>query len=81
MMPKCFRAWARVNMPPMMPCVGDCDGDGIVAIDELLVGVNIAIGGAPVSACAQFDLNGDHTVTVNEIIAAVKNALGGCPPG
>ena len=66
--------------PPMMPCVGDCDGDGIVAIDELLVGVNIAIGGAPVSACAQFDLNGDHTVTVNEIIAAVKNALGGCPP-
>jgi len=65
---------------PMMPCVGDCDGDGIVSINELLVGVNIAIGGAPVSACVQFDLNGDHTVTVNEIIAAVKNALGGCPP-
>jgi len=68
--------------PPTAPaCVGDCDGDGIVAINELLIGVNIATGGAPVSACPQFDANGDHTVTVDEVIRAVKNALSGCASG
>jgi hypothetical protein len=68
--------------PPIAPaCVGDCDGDGVVAINELLIGVNIASGGAPVSACTQFDANGDHTVTVDEVIRAVKNALSGCSTG
>ena len=60
-------------------CVGDCNGDGMVAINELITGVNIALGSAPVSSCPAIDANGDGEVTINELIAAVNNALGGCP--
>ena len=56
-------------------CTGDCDGDGAVTVDELLVGVNIALGNAPVSACPSFDSNGDGSVTIDEILTAVNNAL------
>jgi Ca2+-binding EF-hand superfamily protein len=59
--------------------VGDCDGDGTVAINELLIGVNIVTGTAPVSACRVLDQNGDGGVTVNELVRAVNNALNGCP--
>jgi hypothetical protein len=56
-------------------CVGDCNGDGTVAINELIIGVNIALGSAQVSACPSFDVNGDGMVTINELITAVNNAL------
>lgn len=59
-------------------CTGDCDGDGQVAVNEAVRGVNIALGNAPVDDCTQFDANGDGTVAVNELIAAVANVLGGC---
>jgi hypothetical protein len=59
-------------------CAGDCDGDGQVAINEAVQGVNIALGNTPVGACAVFDANADGAVTVNELIAAVANVLGGC---
>ena len=62
-------------------CAGDCNGDGTVAINELIVGVNIALGSAQVSACSSFDTNGDGMVAINELIAAVNNALGGCTAG
>jgi len=29
---------------PAQTCVGDCNGDGMVAINELITGVNIALG-------------------------------------
>lgn len=60
-------------------CVGDCNGDGEVTVDELLTGVNIALGSLPIERCPVFDANGDGAVTVNEILVAVNNALGGCP--
>lgn len=62
-------------------CVGDCNGDGSVTVDEIITGVNIALGIAPPSACPVFDTNGDRTVTVEEILQAVNNALSGCPRG
>ncbi|MDX2168471.1 MAG: hypothetical protein SF182_15460 [Deltaproteobacteria bacterium] len=62
-------------------CAGDCNGDNTVAINELITGVNIALGSAPVSACPSFDGNGNGEVAINEIIAAVNNALGSCPTG
>jgi hypothetical protein len=61
------------------PCVGDCGNDGQVTVDELITGVNIALGVVLPSACPQFDANGDGTVTVDEILQAVNNALNGCP--
>ena len=60
-------------------CVGDCNGDGAVAINELITGVNIALGSANVSACSSFDVNKDGSVAINELISGVNNALGGCP--
>ena len=60
-------------------CVGDCDLGGFVTVDELLVGVNIALGSLPVERCATFDVDGDGNVTVDEILTAVNNALNRCP--
>jgi hypothetical protein len=60
-------------------CQGDCDGGGSVAINELIVLVNIALGSAPVSACTVGDANDDGSVTINELIGAVGIALNGCP--
>jgi len=60
-------------------CVGDCDGDGSVTVDELLRGVNIALEIVPISACPALDANGDGAVTVNELLNGVNNALNGCP--
>ena len=62
-------------------CVGDCNGDNMVAINELIIGVNIALGSAQVDACPSFDVNGDGMVTINELITAVNNALGDCVGG
>ncbi|MBX3027839.1 autotransporter-associated beta strand repeat-containing protein [bacterium] len=60
-------------------CAGDCDGNGAVGINELVLGVNIALGNERVDRCPGFDSNGDGQVGIAELIAAVNNALGGCP--
>lgn len=59
-------------------CVGDCNGDGMVAINELIIGVNIALGDQPVSACPAF-ANQEGEVTIAQLILGVNNALNGCP--
>jgi hypothetical protein len=59
-------------------CVGDCDVDGAVTVDEILRGVDIALGRSPVDRCPAFDGSDDGEVTVDEIVAAVENALNGC---
>ncbi|MDX2169088.1 MAG: hypothetical protein SF182_18615 [Deltaproteobacteria bacterium] len=65
--------------PDSETCSGDCNRDGAVTVDELVRGVNIALGAAAVDACAAMDGNADGTVAVNELIAAVNRALSGCP--
>ena len=64
--------------PSPTPCPGDCNADGTVTVDEVMTGVNIALGTVPLRACMTFDLNGNDVVTVNEIVKAVKAALSGC---
>ena len=60
-------------------CAGDCGGDGMVTVSELITGVNIALGSAQAGQCTSFDGNGDGQVVVNELVSAVANALNGCP--
>lgn len=60
-------------------CPGDCGADDTVAVNELIIAVNIALGNAPVDDCSAIDTNGDGQVTVNELIQAVNAALNGCP--
>lgn len=58
--------------------MGDCDGDKQVTIDELLRGVNIALGNVPVDQCRALDANRDEQVTVEELVSGVNKALNGC---
>jgi hypothetical protein len=60
-------------------CPGDCNGNGTVTVDEIILMVNVALGGADVSTCEAGDVNRDGQITVDEIIAAVNGALNACP--
>ena len=66
--------------PSVSGCIGDCNGDGVVTVDEIITGVDIALGNVDLSDCDVMDDNGDDVVTVDEILTAVYNALSGCPP-
>ncbi len=59
-------------------CTGDCNGDHMVTVDELLLAVNISLGTDNLSACPLLDRNGDGVVSIDEILTAVGNALQGC---
>jgi hypothetical protein len=67
--------------PPGAACPGDCNGDRQVSINELIQGVNIALGSAAVTSCPAFDRDDNGQVSVNELIAGVNSAQGGCPLG
>ena len=64
--------------PAAAQCVGDCNGDGEVTINELIIGVNIALGEQPVSNCEAF-ANSEGEVTIAQLIKGVNNAQVGCP--
>jgi hypothetical protein len=66
---------------PPIGCIGDCDDNGQVTIDELIKMVNVALGDADVSECEAGDADGSGEVTVDELVRAVNAALGGCPVG
>lgn len=61
-------------------CIGDCDANKQVTVEELVRGVNIALGSQPVSSCTAFDRNTNDLVTIDELIAGVNSALQGCFP-
>jgi hypothetical protein len=62
---------------PPAACVGDCNGDGSVTVDELLILLNISRGSAPADSCPGGTPD-DGAITVDEILTAVNNALNGC---
>ncbi len=64
--------------PTPFPCTGDCDASGSVTVDEIVRGVNIALGSPPVDECPAFDRDGNRAVTVDEIVEAIDMALEGC---
>lgn len=59
-------------------CIGDCDLDGSVGVDELIVGVSMALGSQPFAACPAIDADGDGVIFVSDIIRAVQASLSGC---
>jgi hypothetical protein len=61
------------------PCAGDCGGNGRVSVDELVLGIGVALGDVAMASCSPADLDGNDTVSVDELIGAVNNALLGCP--
>lgn len=65
---------------PTSVCIGDCNGDGQVTIDELAIGIDIALGIATIDQCAAFDCSGNQQVSVECLLMAVDAALNGCEP-
>jgi hypothetical protein len=60
-------------------CVGDCNGDGMVTINELIIAVAIDLGTAPSSACPAIDCDcrpGPSPICCD--IEAVNNLMYGC---
>lgn len=68
----------RAVAAPVPICAGDCAGDGVVAIEEVVLGVRIALGEALVAQCAAADRDADGTVAIDELLGAVANLLQGC---
>jgi hypothetical protein len=50
----------------------------LVTVDELILGVNIALGRLPATECPAIDIDGNLAVTVDELVTAVNAALSGC---
>lgn len=68
-----------VETSPAAACVGDCDQDGAVTIDELVRSVGIALEIVSWAECPEIDANADGQVTVDELVIGVDNAARGCP--
>ena len=64
--------------PKPRPCVCDCDNNGTVSVEEIIRGVNIALGSASLDLCLSLDRNRDERVDVSELVEAVYDALHGC---
>jgi hypothetical protein len=69
---------APVTTPTPPPCIGDCNSDGRVTVNEILTMVNLALN-APTSNCILGDGEHDGHITVDEILVAVNAALTACP--
>jgi Tol biopolymer transport system component len=59
-------------------CVGDCDGDGVVVVTELVAAVGIALRAADMAKCEAADVDGDGAVALAELVTATGHALKGC---
>lgn len=59
-------------------CVGDCNEDGSVTVDEITTLANVALGKVDMHDCMRGDLNHDGRCTVDEVVAAVNSALRAC---
>jgi hypothetical protein len=59
-------------------CIGDCNGDGSVTVDELLTLTSIALGKAVVASCDAGDVSNDGHITVDEIVKSMNAALSPC---
>ena len=79
-----------IDTPPITPtattpappasCVGDCNGNGSVTINEIVIVVRIALEQTPIGMCAAGNPDGNQQITINEILIAVNRTLGGCAP-
>ena len=70
--------WALPHAVLDQQCLGDCNGDGLVMVDELIVGIDIALALTAVDRCGAFDLNDDSHVALDELVGGIDRAVRGC---
>jgi hypothetical protein len=63
---------------PEFVCAGDCDGDDVVSVAELITAVDLFMRSTAPDECRDADVNGDGLVAVDELVRAVRRALTGC---
>lgn len=62
------------------PCIGDCDGDARIGIDDLVAGIGAILSPDP-PACVEWDPDGDGRVLITDLVRGVGLALdGACTP-
>lgn len=66
--------------PTPVACVGDCNGDANLTVDEIVRGIRIALGLAGTEDCDDFDRNADRRVSIDELVRGVRAAVNGCAP-
>jgi len=76
--PSVTQSRAPTGTAAVPACAGDCNGNGQVTVDDLVLAVNIALGSQPVARCAAVDRDGNGVVSVAELVTAVTRALNGC---
>jgi len=65
-------------------CTGDCNGDGLVTIGEVIKCVNLFLGQplcnptSPTSSCPVADASNNGMVSIGEVIQCVNRFLSGC---
>jgi hypothetical protein len=57
-------------------CPGDCNGDDVVTVDEVVGAVGAALGAG--DACPAMDFDDDGKVSVTDVVVTVESALHGC---
>jgi hypothetical protein len=62
----------------LVPCVGDCNADGTVTVNELVLALSLSLDGAASTACLAADRDRSGGVTVDEVLGGVQVALNGC---
>ena len=70
--------WYDAALSPALVCVGDCDGSGVVSVDEVIRAVGIALGTEPLATCPVADAEGNGIVEANDLVTIVGNAMDGC---
>lgn len=68
-----------ISTPTVKPaCTGDCNNDGQVRIQEVILSINLAMGKQPTECCPNADGNRDGRVTISEVQQVIRNATKGC---
>lgn len=60
-------------------CLGDCNANGRVELNELITGVGIGLGTNAIESCPNFDLDEDGLVSIDSLVAGVGGSINGCP--
>lgn len=63
---------------PIGACVGDCNGDGRVTVDEIVRGVKMALNELVIEPGCGFDRDGNDAITVDELVVGITSLLRGC---